>query len=299
VSVRTATHLSSHALDVCREHPKLLVFAALGGLASLALLGVLLWPVYHVVPSDIWRWLHMWEPQSGRDALREFGNQKGWWTLPLPILASLYLFSPVVLGFFDCALCSQCIRALNGGRVSVTRGLATAVAKFPAMAAWALLDHTLGLLVTVIGERLPFVRRLIHRTFGTSWSSAGVFMDPVMVNEPRLRTPFASLRISGRLASRMWGDGVSTMFRTGSVGVGGAVIYFMVFLGVVAAWFTHVYGLLVLAAIPLFFVGIASRCLGEIYLCGLYIYAAEGVLPGPFDDELIRREWMVKPQAAA
>jgi hypothetical protein len=298
MSVRTATHLSSHALDVCREHPRLLVFAAMGALASLGLLGLLLWPAYHVAPSDLWRWLHMWEPQSGRDALREFGGQKGWWTLPCSILGGLYLFSPVVLGFFDCALGSQCIRALNGGKVSVTRGLAMAAARFPAIAAWALVDHTLGLLVTVIGERLPFVRRLVHRSFGVSWGGASVFMRPVMINEPRLRTPFASLRISGRLAGRMWGDGVTDMFRTGSVSVGGAIVYFLVFLGAWVAYFTHVYGLLVLGAIPLFLLGIGTRCLGEIYLCGLYIYAAEGVLPGPFDDELIRREWMVKQQAA-
>ena len=297
MSLRTASWMSGHALDVYREHPRLLVFAALSVVGVLTLLALFLAPVLEVTRFDVWHWLWAWHPQPAADALREFGDSNPWWTLPLPRLAGLLVTGSLLTDFIQCALCSQSISALNGGRVSITRGFALAVARLPAIIAWTLFQGTVGVFMMLIGERFGFIRHRVRNRFGMSWGAAGVFVIPVMLNEAQPRSPVAYMKISASITSRMWGDRVLDMFGPQTMRVGPIVLFWMLFLAAYVAYFTHVYALLMWGGLILLSLGMGAYCSSQVYLCGLYIYATEGVLPGPFDNDFFRRTWAVRAGA--
>lgn len=295
MSLGTQTRMTGHAFDVGCENPKLLLLAAVHFTALLAILALFLLPVAQATPADVWNWL--WHFRHEQEALREAGSRVlTWWAWPLPTLAGVCLAGRLLADFFDCAIFSQSIHALNGGRVSIRRGFMLAVARLPAIVAWSLLNSTLGLLLRVLGERIGTVRRIVRNSFGVSWGAASMFVIPVMLNEPRASNPFECLKISGGIARRMWGEDVHGMMgpaNPGSHGPAALLFGIIVFTGS-AAIATHMYSLLLWGLLIVFACSVAGHVLFRIYLGGLYIFATEGVLPGPFNDDLFRRAWVVR-----
>jgi len=50
----------------------------------------------------------------------------------------------------------------------------------------------------------------------------------------------------------------------------------------------------VIWALGLIFLGCALGVISHVYLCALYIYATEGVVPEPYNQDLMDRAWKVK-----
>jgi hypothetical protein len=52
-----------------------------------------------------------------------------------------------------------------------------------------------------------------------------------------------------------------------------------------------VFGVTFLTILPLSWI---KNVVDSVYRCALFIYATEGVIPGPFDKELLDSAWKVK-----
>ena len=82
------------------------------------------------------------------------------------ILFVFYVVSYFVVIFFNTALIA-CVNArLNGGEMSVTEGLQTAVRHFPSILAWALVSATIGLILYLIEERFGWVGQIVASLLG-------------------------------------------------------------------------------------------------------------------------------------
>jgi hypothetical protein len=224
----------------------------------------------------------------------------------LGYLTVLYLVSMFLLTFFNTAFFNEIINALNGRQVSIVGGLRFALTKLKPIAMWSLLAGVVGIVIQKLEQYFGFFGRWIVGLIGVVWSVASVFAVPVLIREEESANPFEVLKKSALLIRRRWGEGL-----IGYVGIraAGAVLA----LGLIVA-FSVLLVVLGLAAgsylpsilVPLLVVVIGTwliatilvayfeNVLNRVFQCALYVYAAEGVIPGPFDQALLDAAWKVK-----
>jgi hypothetical protein len=211
----------------------------------------------------------------------------------------IYFVSMFLATFFNVAFYSEIIAALHGRGVSFRRGLSTAWSRLPSILAWSLLAGLVGWLIRSIEERLPFVARIVAGLIGVAWSIAAVFAIPVIIQEQPIRNPLKILKQSAMTLKRTWGEGLigyvgfsagNMMILMGSLVplVAAAVMAFLMSsmaLAVIAGsiWF-----------ISIFLMFYISSVANHVYRCALYLYAAEGVVPEPYNQELLDMAWKVK-----
>jgi hypothetical protein len=210
----------------------------------------------------------------------------------------IYLTSLVTAAFFNVAFYHEILRALAGEPVSLRRGLRFALSRLSAILRWSLLAGTVGALIKAIEDRLGWVGRWVMGLLGTSWSVAAIFAIPVIVRRTEVN-PFVVLRDSAATLKRTWGESVA-----GYVGIqiAGGIAVLALTACVVAAAFVAITlrsGLLFLAAgvtwiLALIVVGTLFGMATHVYRCALYVYASEGVVPGPFTAALMDAGWKVK-----
>lgn len=222
--------------------------------------------------------------------------------LALPF-AILYLISMFVATFFNVAFYSEIIQALGGGNVSILRGFKFACSKIVPILMWSLFAGIVGYIIKAISERLGIIGNIVMSLIGVVWSVAAVFVIPVIICKENSINPFGYLKESALTIKKTWGEGLvgyvgfsglSTLVGFASfflfllpLGTACAFIFkenaLIPILGVAVAWFL----LLVLYSY------IASVA-GKIYLCSLYVYATEGVVPEHFTSEDMNSAWKIK-----
>lgn len=223
----------------------------------------------------------------------------------LGYLTVLYLVSMFLLTFFNTAFFNEIINALNGRPVSIMGGLRFALTKLKPIAMWSLLAGVVGIVIRRLEQYFGFFGRWIVGLIGIVWSVAAVFAVPVLVREEQSVNPFEVLKKSALLIKRRWGEGL-----IGYVGIRAAgavlavslIVVFSVLLVVLGLWVGTSWPSLLT---PLIVVLVATwllssilvayfeNVINKVFQCALYIYAAEGVVPGPFDQDLLDTAWKV------
>lgn len=298
--LRTSLTIIGHSLDILGRHPRLIVFPLLSLVVLLPVFAFFVAPQFlGVLLAETWH--AIWESGEARDVFAAVARTFAPGTSPrvegsFPGLAAGYLLCMLIMTFFNVALYSQVIEAMNGGRVSVPQGLTVASSRLPAIAAWSMLAGTVGLVLGTIQERTSVLGRWLTQLVGISWSAASVFVIPAMINEPRSRSPFEYLKISTALLRRVWGEGVVGLAGVAWVAVLVTVCVGALNIGVaVTSHLTHLRIQIVFfdALIVFGIVGMLYLAY-QIFKCGLYVYATQGVAPGTFDDEIFERAWTVR-----
>jgi hypothetical protein len=226
-------------------------------------------------------------------------GQAGFTPAALVYLGFLYFLAMFIATFCNVAFYHEILVALGGQPVSIPRGLKFAMTKIWSILMWTLFAGLVGLLIRTIEERLALVGRIIGRLIGLAWSIAAVFVIPVIVREEQNANPFAVLRKSAGVLKRTWGEALigyaglafantlvllgSLLWLFGSVAISVAVHNY---------WIIAVSGLSWLVGICAwsYLVGVA----GHVYRGALYLYAAEGVVPAPYTQEMMDAAWKFK-----
>jgi hypothetical protein len=214
-------------------------------------------------------------------------------------LLVMYFASMFLATFFNVAYYSEIISALNGKGVSLRRGFGVARSRLPSIFAWSLLAGAVGWLIRTIEQRLPFAARIVTGFIGMAWSIAAVFAIPVIIQEQPMRNPLKILQQSAMTLKRTWGEGL-----IGYLGfsAGGMVIFAcslapLLMAGALALLFKSVWLIVIAGAIwllGLFLIAYVSGVASHVYQCALYLYAAEGVVPEPYSQDLLDMAWKVK-----
>jgi hypothetical protein len=224
-------------------------------------------------------------------------------------LMVLYLVSMFLLTFFNTAFFNEIINALNGRPVSIAGGLRFALTKLKPIAMWSLLAGGVGIIIQKLEHYFGLFGRWTVGLIGVVWSVASVFAVPVLIRDEESANPFEVLKKSAILFRRRWGEGL-----IGYVGIRTAGVVLAVSLIVVFSVLLVVLGLAVGSQAPammtpflVVLIGTWLLCsilvayfenvINKVFQCALYIYAAEGVIPGPFDQAVLDAAWKVKKQA--
>jgi len=300
--LHTSWELLQRSLQVLRTNPRLMLFPVISLLASLLLAVFFFVPVFALVFNRGGEWLETW----GAVGQRLDGMSKEQWKQSLEGVrgifyaygALIYLVSMFVATFFNVAFYNEIIRALSGEAVSLGRGWRFALSRWKSILMWSLLAGTVGLIIRAIEERLGWFGKIVMGFVGVAWSVASVFAIPVIIRRED-SNPVAVLRDSAATLKKTWGESLA-----GFVGIQLGGVLMMLFIvgcgltvAIVAGMFRQYavgFSLCagwVLAMIAVgFIIGMATH----IYRCALYVYASEGVVPGPYTTELMDAGWKIK-----
>ena len=286
--LQTSWDLLQRSLQVIRSNPRLLLFPVVSTLCTIVLAAFFLLPVFFLAFTAA-KGSPMWIDKSDLRHPNVYVYAYG---------AAIYLISMFVATFFNVAFYNEIMRALGGEPVSLGSGFRFACSKLRAIFLWSLLAGTVGLIIRAIEERLGWIGKIVMGLVGTVWSVAAVFAIPVIIRREDTN-PLAVLRDSASTLKRTWGESLAGFvgIRLGGVVLLIAMLGFAAF-GLLAVAIFHSGYVLIAAAVlwvlAIIIAGSFVAMASHVYRCALYIYASEGVVPGPFTPELMNAGWKVK-----
>ncbi|HTL55312.1 MAG TPA: DUF6159 family protein [Candidatus Limnocylindrales bacterium] len=296
-------HLFKSSVRVIVQQPKLLVFPIVTGLLTTAIALFFLAPVALVFLAPHWISGGTIQTFADKVGFARFsdGATFNFHLQPLgtTMLAGIYLLNMFLATLASVAFNAEIIEALSGHPVSIQRGIAVACRRWQSILLWSLVAGVVGLIIRWLEERWSLVGRAIAGLIGLAWSMAAIFAIPILARDNSVSNPFAILSKSATTIKRTWGEMLA-----GYVGLKGmnlmvlwASIVSWISVGIGAyllsnPWVLLLFGLPWLATIILYsyLTSIASR----VYLCALYFYASEGVVPAPYDESMMAMGWKLK-----
>src|SRR5262245_55494170 len=269
--------LMKQSWEVLKLDKELLVFPVLSAVAYILML------VSFIVP--MMPWLRTLEGDwAGR------GQRAAVWLA----VFGLYLANYFVIIFFNTALVSCAFIRFRGGDPTVGDGLKAAAARLPQIFGWALLSATVGLLLRAIEERVQLVGQIVVSLIGAAWTVVTYLVVPILAVERR--GPLSAVQRSVELLRKSWGESL-----VGNLGLGAAGFLLMLpafLVGAIAVWLSASPAvMLALFAVCLVYVigvSIVISTLQQVYLAGVYVYAAEGTAPEGFSEEALETAFTPK-----
>ncbi len=219
------------------------------------------------------------------------------------LLFSYYLITSFIVIFFNSGLIACAHMRLNGKDPTFKDGLKKAWKHIDQIFVWSLISATVGLILRMIIDQIEeseklgpigkFVGMIFVSLLGMAWSFLTFFVIPVMVLENK--TVFASIKHSGSLFKKTWGENVIGQFSMGLafllLGLVGLGAMILAFLSGSLMVMVVVGGLILLYWTLL---AILSSSLNGIFVAALYNYATTGKVPSAYSPELVKSAFRAK-----
>ncbi len=217
----------------------------------------------------------------------------GFHVLPadLIFLGLAYLGASFVIVYFSSALVAAAHYRIVGGAPDFRLGLEAANDRLGAIALWAVIAGTVGLVIKhvassrgVVGRAGGFFAELL-----SGWATFLVI--PVMIVEGT--PPVEAMRRSTDMFKQTWGRQLAGNFGFGMVYIamlGASILVGMLFIGLGAPT-----GFAVVVAMMLFALAAATvKCLETVFMVALYNYATVGESDGAFSEDVLRAAYVFK-----
>jgi hypothetical protein len=282
--------------------PKLLAFPLVTGVLTLGIFTFFFGATAFRPTGHPWMSGEHWQAIASSLFARTGGaasNHYAFTTLGAVYLGVIYFVSMFFATIFNVAFYHEILAALQGQPVSIRRGLSFATTRWKAILLWTLFAGVVGLIIKAIEQRVSFVGGIIARFIGLAWSIAAVFAIPVLVCGEATANPIDVLRKSAGVLKRTWGEalvgyvgltfgnilaGIFTMAAiVGAVGI--AVVFG-------SYWTAAAIGVIWILALIAF--GYVMSVASQIYKGALYLYAADGVIAEPYNQEMLDHAWKWK-----
>jgi hypothetical protein len=257
------------SFQTARRYPKLLVFPLA---ATLLLLARRLSAIAHAPKARLVETLQSSLPSSH----------------PLLIAIAYRPAITFLAIFFLAALYHELPRVYANERPSLFRGVSFACNRIGPIASWSLVWSLMEIIRQFgLGHLGSWPRPFFNLGAG-AWFLTSMFAIPVLLRE-RILNPIAVMRDSWVMIRQTWRQLIGLFL---SLSLGG--VFFMVCTNLLLHFaprssFNHI-------AISVWILGyyVALYMMTNIYLCALYIYAAEGVMPNPLWSNDLDGAWEIK-----
>lgn len=292
------------SLVVMRRDKKLLLFPILTTAITIFIAVIFLMPVafrptgYGYATAEHWKAVGNsvydvdWQKHTSADGSSQNLTVKGVKPLALGYFALMYFVSMFFATFFNVAFYQQILNALSGQPVSIMGGLQFASTKWKIILMWTLFAGLVGFIIKTLEERSGLVGRWILKLLGTAWSIACVFVIPVIITEQETTNPLVVLKKSALTLTRTWGE---SLIGYAGVSLGGSLIFFGSILllggGIAVSVLLHLWWLAVLVFLGwlagIFILSYLMSVASQIFRCALFLYASNGILPEPYNEEMM------------
>jgi hypothetical protein len=208
------------------------------------------------------------------------------------VLALYFMTTYFVTNFFSGAISHAAFRRFEGENPTAKEALTAARRKGWVIFKYSGLQVTVGLILNILAERVPFAGKIAVWLVGAAWSVASMFSIPLIMSSNETN-PLKVVKKSAKAFIDIWAESVFIGITLGILSIiatiGTMIVVFGLFAAAVA--FESI-SLAVVAALVFFAaaIGIAllSYTLQQIVMTAAYYYAATGKLPTGFDEELVR-----------
>lgn len=260
---------------VAWQEKRLLIFPLISGVATLLVLLSFLGPLYQTGTLEEWSAVVTGSEDDHLPAA-------AWITL-----FGYYLVNYFVIVFFNSALVVCAMRAMQGEKVSVGDGLATAGRRIHAILSWAFVSALIGVTLRAL-ESNKRIGRFVVAILGTAWTAMTFFVVPVIVLENL--GPFKAISESVNTLKRTWGKALVGNFSLGIINllifllvalVAGALVW----LGYMAGTQVTIYLAFTVAVIMFLLVASLSAAAGMVFKSMLYAYATGKQLPAMIEPD--------------
>lgn len=206
---------------------------------------------------------------------------------------AIYLFiSFAIANYFSGAIAHAALVQFRGQDPTLKESLAAAYSKAGPLLAFSGLQATVGLILNILSDRLPFAGKIATWIAGAAWSVASMFALPIIMDNKETN-PLKVVRHSSQIFTKVWGESTFIGVGLGLIGIAIGVFMFFILAGGVALsviYMTWVFGAIGagLFLIGLMIFGVVLSALSTIVKSAAYYYASTNQLPAGFDEELIR-----------
>jgi len=206
------------------------------------------------------------------------------------VLFLFYFCNYFIIVFFNSAVIACAVKRMRGEDPTLGDGFRASVAKLPAIAGWALVAATVGLILRIIEDRSEKFGRIVAGILGMAWSITSFLVVPSLVIEGT--GPIQAYKDSIKKLKKTWGEQIIGNFGFGLVFFLLAIpAYILIALGVYS--FAHgsaAVGVLCLVLAFVYFIVLAliQSVLQSIFQAALYLYARNQEAPAGFDEGLLR-----------
>jgi hypothetical protein len=215
-------------------------------------------------------------------------------------LFAFYFVNFLVIIFFNTALVSCALVRFSGGTPTVADGLRTACARLPQIVGWALLSATVGMLLKILEQRLSILGKIVVSLIGLAWTIATYLVIPILAAEKM--GPLAAVQRSASLLRKSWGEaltgGVSLRVVSLVLSIPGILLILgSIVLGATLGQSVSVFVLFIPAVLGVLYIiglSIVISTLQQIFLAGVYLYAAEGRVADGFSEDTLASAFKVK-----
>lgn len=267
--------------EVLKQDKELLVFPLLSGICCLIVLASFAGPL--VALAD-------WQAASDgivAGAARAIDASDGNITAAeVARIAALFLFyccNYFVIIFFNAGLIACAEIRMEGGDPTVSDGLRAAWSRLPAIAGWALLAATVGLILRMIEERSSIAGQIAAALAGMAWSITSFLVVPILVIENE--SPISALRRSASMLKTTWGEQIIGNFSFG-------LIFMLLALPGVLVLVAGIGGgnvaAIIMAVVYFLVIALIQSALQGIFQAALYLYMRDGSAPEGFEAEALQ-----------
>ncbi len=259
--LKTGWTLTKDSLGVIRDYPKLLVFPALAGLASVFFFVLFFLPL--VIANVV---------GGGAEYVVLFG---------------LYFVTTFFSTYFSAALVYAANEAFHDREPGIRESMRAIHGSLGPIAVWSVIAATVSIVFRILENSDNPLASIFRALFAVGWSIMTFFIVPVLVFEDVTAT--SMFERSGATFKNTWGETLGAGFGITAIVIGIGVLLVSVALVVsvpVAAAFPGPGILLavVLVALALVFTYLISQTVWGIAKTALYVYAEEGIAPRQFEN---------------
>ncbi len=262
--------LMSACWQILKKDKEILVFPLISGVCCLALLASFVIPFY----------------LTGNWQRSETGAETSSQAVYYVTLFLFYVCNYFVVIFFNCAIVACATIRMGGGDPTVRDGLRAATSRLPAIAGWAVVSATVGLVLRIIEERSEKIGRFVAGLLGMAWTLVSFLVIPILVVENK--GPLSALKESTQLLKKTWGEQLAGTFSFGLLffllGIPALALAFLGFFSANTAIAFLCVGLAVAYLIAL---ALVQSALQAIFQSAVYLYARNGQVPEGFEEEYL------------
>jgi hypothetical protein len=213
----------TEALELVKQHPKLLVYPVLSALAFVAILAQICLVGAAAAPKVMRQFMELVHSKPELHANPEsvdfvaltgqfWQTNMGMVGVALGWLFVSYLLLWIVAIFLNTALCGTLLKFHATNQMSLRTGLSLAFKRLPQIIGWALFASTIGLILAwvtaILEDYLSWFGTLLGSLVEVAWAVSIYFVAPVLAAEGV--GPFSAVKRSATMIKKQWGQMVGS-----------------------------------------------------------------------------------------
>jgi len=208
------------------------------------------------------------------------------------LLAIFVVAITFISNFIATAIARGALDRFDGQDPTIRNSLNAAKQRAGSIFKFSLLTLTVGVVLSLIRDRVPFAGKVLTWLGDLIWGVATFFVVPVLAMSAKPIGPIDATKQSARIIKKVWGESLIVNIGIGFIALISVVIYapISVLLTVLAANLYAPFGLAIglLALLGLFGIVLVFNVLEAIVKAAIYYWATTGKAPDTFNKELLR-----------